>query len=365
MQMNRVHRIRKIQLGMLHVVLFQLFLVQSVIAFESSLNAQVPQKGQIQNSPSGDAQIITKRFVEIEFEAVEGALNYDLEIYNNKTKKFIKAFSSKTSAFKLNVKMGTYLIRSRITDIYQRTSEWSELTEMVIAPPPAKLTSKAPDLSKPVFADKKTNTFSTELTWGALPGVEKYMIVAETPEGEKVAEYSSHHSNLKLDLSPGVYRFKVMAILSDGTIGEPSSPSDIYSILGAKILPPRLAFKKNNEGQAYIQVNSELKNAVLDGTLFYQPWESEVWSVVQNIENAEMADIQLDQKLTPGKYKISLKAVAKGYSSSEENSVEFIIKPKLPDIASIQDEITMALQGKDSQITPENSDKFDGAVKTE
>jgi hypothetical protein len=311
------------------------------------------------------SQVVVKRFVEIEFETIEGAVNYELEIYNNKNKKFIKGFASKTSAFNLNVKMGTYLIRSRITDVFQRTSDWSELTEMVIAPRPTHFTSKAPNLDKSVFADKKTNTFSTPLEWEALPGVEKYLVVAETPEGEKIAEYNSDQSNLKLDLGPGVYRFKVMAILSDGTVGEQSSVSDTYSIIGAKMLPPRLAFKKNSEGSGYVQVNSELKNAVLEGTLSYQAWESDTWAEVRKIENAEMADVPLDSKLAAGKYKISLRAVAKGYSSSEEASVDFIIKPRLSDILSIEDEITMALQGKDSQKSEDKTDSLDEAAKTE
>jgi hypothetical protein len=294
-----------------------------------------------------DPQLLSKRFVEIEFESTEGAISYELEVYNNVTKKFIKGFTSKTSTFKLNVKMGKYLIRSRITDMYQRTSSWSELNEMVIAPPPTKITSKAPDSTVPTFADKKTNTFSTHLNWSPLPGVDKYMVIAETPEGEKITEYKSDKAELKLDLTPGVYKFKVMAILADGTVGDASPLSDTYNILGAKILPPRLAFKKRKDGMSYVQVKSELKDAVLEGTLEYQAWESEVWSVARKIEKAEIKDIELDQSLIPGKYKITLNAVAQGYSSSESTSIEFIIKPKLPDILAIENEIALAVQGKE------------------
>lgn len=307
---------------------------------------------------SGDPQLLTKRFVEIEFESTEGAISYELEIYNNVTKKFIKGFTSKTSTFKLNVKMGTYLIRSRITDMYQRTSSWSELNEMVIAPPPTKITSKAPDSVVPTFADKKTNTYSTHLNWSPLPGVDKYMVIAETPEGEKITEYKSDKAELKLDLTPGVYKFKVMAILADGTVGDASPLSGTYNILGAKILPPRLAFKKHKDGVNYVQVNSELKDAVLEGVLEYQAWESEVWSVARKIEKAEIKDIELDQSLIPGKYKITLNAVAKGYSSSEPTSIEFIIKPKLPDILAIENEIALAVQGKEAEDSePKNIDE--------
>jgi hypothetical protein len=293
-----------------------------------------------------DPAVLTKRFVEIEFEPTDGAISYDLEIYNNVTKKFIKGFSSKTSMFKLNVKMGKYLIRSRITDKFQRTSEWSELTEMSIAPPPTKITSKAPDPGVTTFADKQTNSYTTTLKWDPLPNVENYLVTAETPEGEKITEYKSTKSELKLDLTPGVYKFKVMAILTDGTVGDASPLSETYNILGAKILPPRIAFKRSEDKKEYVQVKSELKNAVLEGILEYQAWESDSWSVARKIENAEINDIELDDSLAAGKYKITLKAVAKGYSASESASLEFIIKPKLPDILAIENEIALAVQGK-------------------
>lgn len=298
---------------------------------------------------SSDTQVLTKRFVEIEFESAEGAISYELEIYNNKTKKFIKLFTSQTSMFKLNVKMGKYLIRSRITDKFQRISAWSELTEMFIAPPPTKITSKAPDANIATFADKKTNTYSSVLKWISLPGIESYMIIAETPEGEKITEYKSSTPELKIDLTPGVYKFKVLAVLADGSAGEASALTETYNILGAKILPPRLAYKKHKDGTEYIQIKSELKDAVLEGLLEYQAWESDLWTTVRKIEKAEIKNIELDATLVPGKYKLNLKAIANGYSSSENTTIEFIIKPKLPDILSIENEIFLAVQDGDSE----------------
>jgi hypothetical protein len=296
---------------------------------------------------SSDSQILTKRFVEIEFESTDGAVKYELEVYSNLTKKFIKAFNSKTSLFKLNVKMGKYFIRSRITDMFQRTSEWSELTEMVIAPPPSKILSKAPDSKTAVIADKSTNTFSTTLKWEPLPSVENYLIIAETPEGEKITEYKSSQPELKIELSPGAYRFKVMAILADGTVGDPSPLSDEYKILGAKILPPRLSVKSSKDKKKYVQVRSELNDATLEGFLEYQRWESNNWTLVRKIENLEVKDIEIEDSLSPGKYKLTLKTIGKGHSVSDSTLVEFIIKPKLPDILSIENEIALAIQGKE------------------
>jgi hypothetical protein len=246
--------------------------------------------------------------------------------------------------------MGKYLIRSRITDNFQRTSDWSELNEMIIAPPPTKIISKAPDMKVPIFADKRTNIFTTTLKWNEIPSIDNYMIIAENPEGEKIHEYKTKATSLKVELVPGLYRFKVLAILDDGTLGEPSTLTEIYNILGAKILPPRLAFKKHKNGIEYVQIKSELKNAVIEGLLEYQFIESNIWLLDRKIVKAEIKDLEFNGNLKPGKYKLTLNALANGFSPSDSSILDFIIKPKLPDIQSIGNEIELDIHGPESSI---------------
>lgn len=316
---------------------------------------------------SPEAQkILTKRFVEIEFEKAPDAISYELEVYNHITKKFLKSFFSKTQLFKLNVKLGKYLIRSRFTDRFGRTSPWSDLNEMMIAPPPTAFQGLAGEKAiNKVEANKKTNKFSTTLQWKPMVNIENYMVWAETPEGEKIAEFKTQKPSLNLALQPGLYRFKVMAILPDGSLGDPSEPSQIFDIAGSKIPPPRLFYRKPNpllqspdqKADRKVSVRSPLKSGELDGYLEYQAWESETWQQVKKIENVRLTDakiegFELDPSLRPGKYKLTLRVLAKKYTPSDYATIDFVLKPRKADLDSIKEEIKLALNGIDPATKP-------------
>lgn len=290
-----------------------------------------------------EAPAFTKRYAEIEWDEVPDAIKYELEVYNNKTKKFIKMFSSTTHVFKLNIKLGKYLIRSRITDKFQRESPWSDLTEMTIGPPPTLITSHAPANNTPIYGNKKTGVADIPIKWNPLPFIDKYLLIVENPEGEKVQEYTTVKTEFVAQLPPGVYKFKVNAILEDGTIGDPSPLSDLYTVWGAKILPPRLSYKKDKEGNSILSMHSELRNAFVSGILEYQNLEGDSWNIVKKVENQEIKDLPLSSDLNPGKYKVTLKSLAKGFTPSENASLEFIIKPKEKDLESIDSEISTLL----------------------
>ncbi len=288
-----------------------------------------------------DKTIFTKRFVEIEWDEIPYAIKYDLEIYNFQSKKFIKLFSSSTNLFKLNVRMGKYLIRSRFTDKFERISPWSELSELIIAPPPTEILSFPPADGTSIFANKTTGVAEINLNWKPLPQIEKYLVSVENPEGDIVKEFYTSKDNIAILLPPSTYAFKVKAVLADGTIGEPSPKSKYYTIVGAKILPPRIKYRKDKNGNSILSMNSELKNGVVSGIIEYQHFESDNWIMIEKIENQKIGDLKLDSKFKPGKYKSTFLSSAKGFSNSDTITYEFVIKPKQQDLDSIDEELKL------------------------
>jgi hypothetical protein len=245
--------------------------------------------------------------------------------------------------------MGKYFFRSRIFDRFGRSSEWTEMADLLIAPPPTKFNSTMPE--EPLqYASKKTGFFELPLKWEALPGIDTYKICLETPEGTPVSEFDLKGTSALAKVPPGQYQFRVKAILDDGTVGDPSEPTPVVSVLGAKIQPPTLVFKRETEKAPKVALRSELATALFDGELLYKPLEGTHWVKVKELKDLPAKPIELDASYTPGQYKMKLQAKAKGFTPSEFGEVEFVLKPTETVLLPIPDETRAALSGQ--EFTP-------------
>lgn len=275
-------------------------------------------------SIKAEESVFTKKYVEIEWAEYPGAAVYELELYFFTSRNKIKTFSSKSNVFKLNVKMGKYLFRSRVIDEDGIGSRWSEMQEIFLEPPPTKITTSPPKL--PIEANKKTNRATFDLAWEPLEGVTQYKILAQKESGGEPKEFLSKANSAKLNLPPGDYKFTVAAILADGSQGTSSDPSELFSITGSQLEPPEIkTFKK---GQSYkFSISKEKQTDYVEGELLYMPLEGESWSVVEKIENFPKNIYSYGKKFRPGQYKMRLRSGAEGFAYSEYKVIEFLVKP--------------------------------------
>ncbi len=300
-----------------------------------------------------DLKYFSNRAVEIEWDSVPEATQYDLEIYDGKNKKFIKTFSSKTNIFKLNIKMGKYFFRSRVLDKFARSSDWTELAELLIAPRPTKFKNK---LSEPklLFADKFTGRYEMPIDWEPMPGIESYKISLETPEGKLANEFIVKGTSAHLKVPPGQYQLRVRAVLADGTIGDPSEPTSVLSVLGAKIQVPTLQFKKLPTIGQTVSFRSELDTASFTGELFYKPLEGNDWQSIRQFNELKERRIAFDSTYKPGRYKLRLQAKAKGFTPSDFGESEFVVKPLEIEFQPIPEEASSGINGKIYELKLKN-----------
>lgn len=274
-------------------------------------------------SPS---QFLSNRSVEIEWDEVPGATQYDLEIYDGKYKKFIKTFTSKSSVFKLNVKMGKYYFRSRILDKFGRSSEWTDMAELLIAPPPTKIKNKQVE-NQQFFAEKSSGLLNYPITWEALPGISEYKVILETTDGQQELETIVKGTSAVLKVPPGQHQIRIRAVLSDGTVGDLSEPTSVISVLGAKIQKPTVTYQKDPKLGPVASFSSELSIAQFDGDLFYMPLEGKTWKKVKEFRDLKTKQIIFNSDYIPGKYQLRMQAKSKSFTPSEQGVTEFIIKP--------------------------------------
>ena len=268
----------------------------------------------------------SNKVVEIEWDEVPNAIRYDLEIYDGKNKSFIKTFVSKTNKFRLNVKMGTYYFRSRIQDRFERLSPWSEMDELIIAPPPSKILTRLPDPPE-VYADKETGRFDMNLEWDPVPAIDMYRVVVESPEGRLVKDIIARNTKGWVKLPPGQYRFRVQAVLADGTYGEASESTSVLSVVGAQIQPPTVEILRDPQVGYWAQFRSEVARALFEADVYYQPLEGEGWVLARQLKDLKGPKLFFDSSYKPGLYKVKMRASARKFTPSPWVELDFVIKP--------------------------------------
>lgn len=291
------------------------------------------------------SSFLTNKTVEIEWDEVPEAVRYDLEVYDGRNKRFIKTFTSKTNIFKLNVRMGKYYFRSRIIDKFERTSAWTEMAELIIAPPPTKITSKMPQPST-VFADRSTGKYLLRLAWEPIVGVEEFKVLVETPEGVIEKDFIVKNDWALAKIPPGQYTFRVQAILPDGTLGEPSEPTEMLTVIGAQIQPPTLVFKKDPKEGQLVTLRTEVAKAVFNGELFYKPLEGDSWGKVKEFKDWNGRKLVFDSTYKPGQYLLQMHASAKGFTPSTVREIEFVVKPAEPVLFVVPAEVLETVADK-------------------
>jgi hypothetical protein len=298
-------------------------------------------------SPTTPAK--SKKYVEIEWEAVPGAVRYELEILSLKTKKLLKTFHSRTNIFKLNVKFGKYLVRSRIFDNAETASPWSETSEILIAPPPLLILNHSnPEV--PIQVSKKTALAEIKIDWEAQEGVAGYKLLIETSDGKLVRDVKTNTNWARVMLPVGNYKFRAQALLPDESETEPGPYSDEFTFIGAEIDPPKISIIKKKGGMYLAQVEVSPSTALLWGQLEYLPLEGETWTTVQEFKGVPLPVIDL-KKLTPGNYKITLFVKAEKYTDSKKTVLDFLVKPIRPDLEIISVEIAKAVSDKSSSAS--------------
>jgi hypothetical protein len=151
-----------------------------------------------------------ERWIDMEWEAVPGAKEYELELYQDVAGSETPRGKYKvdSAVWSHSVAPGKYSIRIRSLDSRGVPGEWSELT-------PLKVRLRNPQLLRPVPDDVVTDT-QVNLEWAEIDGAAQYQVIVRGPSDKVVL--NSVVAALKTDVyldSMGSYRWSVFALEKD------------------------------------------------------------------------------------------------------------------------------------------------------
>lgn len=180
------------------------------------------------------AAAATRRGVNLEWEPIEEATGYELELTSVATNKRA-SFKTREPKWNGNINSGRYKMRLRAFDDRGVPGAWSDPEQIFV-----KLHS--PKLIRPAEkAELKTNEVEKEtvkFSWEFIAGAKEYRIVING--GTSVSQnISGVETSIELPVAK-TYTWTVVALMPDGSDGE-VGPSQSFTLIGKKLNKPEIA----------------------------------------------------------------------------------------------------------------------------
>lgn len=265
------------------------------------------------------------REVEFEWEEVEGARHYQVEIKNNQS--FLQKLTSDTPTFKTKITPGKYQIRGKVHGIDPRDtqSDWSSWKEFDIPP------TKVESLKLDKFEHKvspQTYLSHIPIKWNAIDGATEYVIEVSDINQKKTKTFTSKGLQGVLKLRPGYYNVKITAKTADGL---PSEPYELPQPIVVQNIPVAAPEKIQVEPEKGLLTFSSPTGAPVVVSLERQPFLGQGWKKLDQ-KAVSGSTYNWQPNLTPGKYRLTLFSKNSFNEVSTPVTREFEVKPKEQDL---------------------------------
>ncbi len=274
--------------------------------------------------------------VEIELEEIQNTEIYEIEVKKTSAKKeMLQSFSQQDSYFKIKLKVGNYLLRTRIITRQAEVGPWSEWSVLLAKPEAVNLSKMA---SYNIAVDKNKTLANVDLKWEQASGADQYVIWVEDLVNKKVVQKKSAVNNARLDLKTGEYKIGVQSISKDG-IRSDIKYFDNSFYVAYKKLPQIKLERLNFQHFKWIKQNeSEVKIEIYRKAFF-----ADKYVKIETIKERGEYWI-LPKSLPPGEYKIEFQYVSEAFESGPVQLISYLKKPDEIDFSGIELQIKKQIE---------------------
>lgn len=262
--------------------------------------------GFILHSPSVWAEPY-RRLVNFEWEPVEGAKHYEVELKQVKSDgAFGKTFNFKVKVADWNGRLtpGKYLMRLRSFDYRGVPGDWSEPSDFNVGLDIVKTESPAPDAKIKTDA---TDEMNVDFKWAAVGGAESYRFILTSEDGKTTIDETLKEPSFKAKVPVAQnYTWKVLARSPEGIESEATSVAN-FSLLGKPIAKPEIA-KPESEFVRELTWKRPDHVTGFDVYILKYNEQTKKWDKFQTFENYQTDSLAFDEKWPGGKYQVAIKA---------------------------------------------------------
>lgn len=265
------------------------------------------------------------REVEFEWEEVEGAKHYQVEIKNSKD--FHQTLNSNTNTFKIKIAPGRYQIRGKVAslDVRDTQSDWSNWKAFDV-PPATVAPQNFNNFEHKISA--KSYVAEVPLQWLPIEGASEYILNLSDANGKLIKTINATSNHLLLKLRPGYYAISISARTWDGLLSEPVTLPKPLIIQNIPMEPPQNIVLDTNAGSLTF---TNPPGTLVIATLERRAFLGKDWIKI-NQQSLNSPPFTWKSQLKPGNYRVT------AFTKNAFNEVsvpvikEFIVKPKEQDL---------------------------------
>lgn len=286
-----------------------------------------------------------RRNVEIEFEAVEGATMYEVQVVrkDDRTRKPLR-FKTKDPLWQANIKPGLYEMQVRAYDDRDVPGDWSSATDLQVRLPAIIVKEPGPEST---IQAKNPKEQDVTLKWEPIPGAKGYKVVLQGENDSFKIEKEVSEPELETTVPSGHnVSWNVIAIDDKGEDGEQSSEPYKFQLLGPALEKPQInkpmsKFVREMEWHAPEHAKSYAYNLS-----YYNP-RKKGWETVASASDSKDNKLKMDITRPSGKYRLSVQARGDFRNPSPKTQLDFYMQAGFKD----ENEFENAIQ-RDSITKP-------------
>lgn len=258
-----------------------------------------------------------RRDVEFEWDPVEGAMSYDLELIGRRTLNF----RTKEAQWAGKLAPGIYQMRLRARDSRGVPANWSTPEEFKVGLETPKSDSLAAEQK---IETNETKDSKVEFSWKPVGGAKSYLFEVIDKNGETVHKEETDDTEIEVRLPVAKeYIWKVTAINDQLQSDEPLQFQ--FSLLGKKLDQPEIE-KPETDFVREVKWEAVERAQVYDYSIERFNPRKKHWEKVTEKSGIAENRLDFDPKWPGGIYRLKLKAHSPLIPSSDETRVSFRVR---------------------------------------
>lgn len=278
-----------------------------------------------------------RRNVEVEWDAVEGATLYEVQVIRkDDSKKKPTRFKLKTPAWSATIKPGDYTMQIRSFDDRGVPGEWSPASELTVRLPSVIPLSPA---TNEIISSKEEASHDLAFRWESVPGAVKYKVKGRTANGTWTAEKEVSEPQWQATVPVGGFiNWEVLAVDEKGEDGDKWDAPQTFELRGPSLKKPEI----EKPMSAYIK---EVKWTAPNFTkqyaydLQFKNPKTKKWEAVDKKSNYANNVLTLDTSRPSGRYRLQVQASGEHRGNSPVAKLEFDMMGNFRDPAALENAI--------------------------
>lgn len=247
-----------------------------------------------------------RRLVNFEWEAIESAIAYDVELQQVKDNEKGKVFSFRVKDAVWNGRLspGKYLMKLRSRDYRGVPGEWSEPSEFNVNLETVNI--KTPANNSEISASK-TDEISVRFNWNPVEGTDHYNFELKSEDGKTQVTKKISQPPFEIQVPIATkYSWTVFAENKEGFKSDEVSIAQ-FTVQGPQLAAPKINMPENEFVREISWTHPE-ENTSFEIGLYQFNRSQKKWDLVKSIQNYNDSNLPIDGQLPGGKYQFVIRA---------------------------------------------------------